>query len=94
MLFEWDPLKNKANIQKHGFDFADAKKMFTGKPLLVGPDTKSDYGEERWIGIGMIREIVAVVIFTQPSPKAIRVISLRKATHNEQASYYKNTFSD
>jgi uncharacterized DUF497 family protein len=94
MVFEWDPAKNKINIQKHGFDFADAKKMFAGSPLLVGSDTAADYAEERWIGIGMIKDIVAVVIFTQSSPKVIRIISLRKATKNEQANYYKSTFSD
>jgi uncharacterized DUF497 family protein len=24
MLIEWDEAKNRANIRKHGFDFADA----------------------------------------------------------------------
>jgi uncharacterized DUF497 family protein len=51
--FEWDEKKNRQNFKKHGFDFADAEGMFRGF-LLVRPDTREDYGEERWIGIGMI----------------------------------------
>jgi len=51
MVFEWDEAKNRANIRKHGFDFADAEEMFRGF-LLVRPDTREDYGEERWIGSG------------------------------------------
>lgn len=28
MIFEWDELKNELNIDKHGFDFADAYQIF------------------------------------------------------------------
>jgi uncharacterized DUF497 family protein len=28
--FEWDENKNRQNIKKHGFDFADAEEMFRG----------------------------------------------------------------
>src|ERR1700676_1082522 len=30
MIFEWDDAKNRANIRKHGFDFADAEEIFRG----------------------------------------------------------------
>jgi uncharacterized DUF497 family protein len=52
--FEWDEIKNRSNIRKHGFDFADAEEMFRNN-LLARPDTRQDYGERRWIGIGAIR---------------------------------------
>ena len=54
MKFEWDESKNRANIRKHGFDLGDAEEMFRGL-LVVDPDTREDYGEKRWIGIGTIR---------------------------------------
>ena len=41
------------------FDFADAEEMFRGA-LLIRPDTREDYGEERWIGIGMIHGRIAL----------------------------------
>jgi uncharacterized DUF497 family protein len=54
MNFEWDEAKNRANIRKHGFHFAEAEEMFRGV-ILVRPDTREDYEEKRWIGIGTIR---------------------------------------
>jgi uncharacterized protein len=86
MRLEWDEAKNQANIRKHGFDFADAEEMFRG-PLLVRPDTRQDYGEDRWIGIGMIGGQVAFVAFAERPRDTIRIISLRKADHEERREY-------
>jgi uncharacterized protein len=88
MRFEWDEAKNRANIRKHGFDFADVEEMFRAV-LLLSPDTREDYGEERWDGLGMIGSRIAKIIFTQPLPDTIRVISLRKATKRERKEYEK-----
>jgi uncharacterized DUF497 family protein len=88
MTFEWDEAKNRSNIRKHGFDFVDAEEMFGGF-LLVRPDAREDYGEERWIGIGMIRGCVAFVAFAEVPHDTIRVISLRKADHEERKEYEK-----
>jgi len=57
--------------------------------LLVRPDTREDYGEERWIGIGMIQNRVAFVVFGEYPDDAIRIISLRKANHEERQEYEK-----
>ena len=62
--------------------------MFRGA-LLVRPDTREDYGEERWIGIGMIQGRVAFVAFAESSPDTVRIISLRKADHEERKEYEK-----
>ena len=43
------------------------------------PDTREGYGEERWIGTGMIQGRCASMAFAQPEDDTIRVISLRKA---------------
>jgi uncharacterized protein len=29
--YEWDEAKNRSNIAKHGFDFADAARVLTGR---------------------------------------------------------------
>jgi uncharacterized DUF497 family protein len=64
------------------------KECFRGF-LLVRPDTREDYGEERCIGIGMIQGRVAFIAFTEPSPDIVRIISLRKADHEERKEYEK-----
>jgi uncharacterized protein len=88
MIFEWDGAKNRANIRKHGLDFAEAEELFRGL-LLIRPDTREDYGEERWIGIGMIQGRLALAAFSEPTPDTIRIISLRKADHEERKEYEK-----
>jgi uncharacterized protein len=89
LKFEWDEAKNRSNIRRHGFDLADAGEMFRGPLYVVRPDTREDYGEERWIGIGMIRGCVVLVAFAVRPQDTIRIISLRKADHEERKEYEK-----
>ena len=94
MKFIWDRRKNEASIKKHELDFADTYKVFES-PMLVGLDDREDYGEDRWIGIGLMENRVVVIVFTEPEEDAIRVISFRKATTDESKRYeqeYKNQF--
>lgn len=79
MNFEWDEIKNKQNIRRHGFDLADGQQLFIGgSPFFVSPDSRRDYGEERWQGIGILQGVlIAVVVFTERVDDTIRIISLR-----------------
>jgi uncharacterized DUF497 family protein len=86
MRFEWNEQKNRANIRKHGLDFADAWEVFT-LPMLVALDDRQDYGEDRWIGIGMLKSRVVIVIYTERDDNTIRIISLRKALTYERKRY-------
>jgi len=86
MKFEWDKQKNKANFEKHGLDFADAHKVFE-TPMLVKIDDREDYGEDRWIAIGLMDMRVVVMVFTEPKENTIRIISFRKATTDECRRY-------
>ena len=88
MIFEWDEAKNRLNIRKHGFDFADAEEMFRGV-LIVEPDTREDYGEKRWRGLGVTGGCTTAVIFTESAPGTIRIISLRRAHREERKEYEK-----
>ena len=85
MNFEWDEQKNEVNIGKHGFDFADAQEIFNG-PILEGVDRREDYGEDRYIGFGFIRNTVVVVVYTERGD-TIRIISLRKALKHERSEF-------
>ncbi len=88
MNLEWDEAKNRANLRKHGLDFADAEEMFRGV-LLASPDTREDYGERRWAGLGVIGGRTVKVVFVELSHNTIRIISLRKATKSERKEYEK-----
>lgn len=86
MRFEWDGAKNRANIRKHGLDFADAEEAFQGA-FLASPDTREDYGEMRWAGLGVIGDCTVKVVFVELGHDTIRIISLRKATRHERKEY-------
>ena len=86
MVFDWDEAKNCTNIQKHGIDFNDVPRMFTVN-LLVLPDERFEYGEERFIGIGLLEVKVTLVVFVEKAVDKIRIISARKATKNESRAY-------
>ena len=80
MRFDWDENKNLINISEHGFDFVDAWEIFESE-MLTNLDDREDYGEDRWIGIGVFRgRRIMVVVFTERGDDLIRIISVRKAT--------------
>lgn len=89
MRFEWDEKKNQANHARHGMDFNQARQI---SALIVEPDVREDYQEERWVGFGLVGSTVVAVVFTLPSKDVIRILSLRKAAKNEQESYYRQAF--
>jgi uncharacterized DUF497 family protein len=66
MRFEWDERKNQINRAKHGFDFADAYLVFN-MPMVVELDARENYGEDRYIGIGLLQGRVVVVVYTELS---------------------------
>ena len=88
MKFEWDEARNRANIRKHALDFADAEEMFRGL-RVVNPDTQEEYGERRWTGVGSICARIVYLVFTEPGPDTVRIISLRKAGSRERKRYQK-----
>jgi uncharacterized protein len=86
--FEWDEEKNKENIRKHGLDFADAWQIFDA-PILAALDTKEDYGEDRFLGIGFLKNFVVVMVYTEPAEETTRILSLRKALKHEREQFEK-----
>lgn len=86
MRFEWDEAKRRVNIRKHGIDFIDVPGVFRGVTVTI-EDTRFDYGETRFITLGLLKEHVVVVAHTEQDD-LIRFISVRKATKNEEKNYF------
>jgi uncharacterized DUF497 family protein len=55
--------------------------------MLTALDTKGNYGEDRFIGIGFLKNFVAVVVYTEPEDETTRIISLRKALKHEREQF-------
>lgn len=64
---------------------ARAGEIFDG-PTLTVEDDRQDYGEVRFITIGMLDRRMVVMVWTW-RPPARRIISLRKANDREHELY-------
>jgi|BarGraNGADG00212_1021973.scaffolds.fasta_scaffold172339_1 uncharacterized DUF497 family protein len=93
MRFGWNRIKNRTNRRDHGIDFDDAKAVFNG-PTLERWDDREDYGEERWVAIGLLEGIEITVVYTDlRTRKGVvrQIISARRATRDEREAYYRRT---
>lgn len=90
-LFEWDADKNSMNIQKHGISFEEAAEVFNDSNLLEYYDSNnSSIGEDRYIALGAVGELVVVVVSFTDRPPRLRIISARFAESVEKEVYYAN----
>ncbi|WP_242059050.1 BrnT family toxin [Nostoc foliaceum] len=55
--------------------------------MLVYLDERENYGEDRYLGIGLLDGRIVVVIYTEPGEEMVRIISLRKALSHERKRY-------
>jgi len=84
MSFEWDPEKDRLNREHHGVSFDEAKELFSGDDdYLEIYDAEHSCDEDRFIGIGPIQPGLVLVVYTERSENAIRLISARWATESE-----------
>ena len=84
--YEWDEGKRRANLDKHGVDFA-AIETFDWETALVGRSDR--HGEIRFVAIGYIEDRLHQVVFTERG-EATRIISLRRASLKERRSYVQH----
>jgi uncharacterized DUF497 family protein len=84
--FEWDDVKNRLNIAKHGVDFAFAIRIFEG-PVLTRIDGRAEYGELREVSIGLVDGLACLTVTHTDRWNVTRIISARRATRRERDSY-------
>lgn len=85
---EFNPAKDNANRAKHGVSL-QAATGFNWDTALEREDDRFDYGELRFVAIGLIDARLYVMVFTQGSDDdAVRIISLRPAEKHETRYYY------
>ena len=85
MRFEWDERKRRANLAKHGMDFAALDQMFAAN-LVEDEDTRREYGERRIKAIGELNGVIISVVYTWRGDRR-RLISARKARADERKKY-------
>lgn len=89
LVFEWDELKNEANLAKHGIDFHRAALIFKSA-IVERVDDREEYGEQRSVALGVVGLDVYRVVHTEGAGQAIRIISAQKAGTHEREIYYRS----
>jgi len=90
--FEWDPIKARENVNKHGVDFEEAATIFRDSKALSIFDPDHSETEDRWITMGISEKGRLLIVnhtFREQSAEevTIRIISSRKATKKETKKY-------
>ena len=87
--FEWDGSKASTNWRRHGVSFELAMTVFRDPFAVERFDDREDYGEQRFVLIGMAEgQILLFVAYTEREER-IRIISARRATQNEEDDYFR-----
>ncbi|MCR5487958.1 MAG: BrnT family toxin [Lachnospiraceae bacterium] len=83
---EWDDEKNIINVMRHGVSFETAALVFADENYIELYDEDHSQDEDRYIAIGIVDQILYVVHTIRG--EAIRLISARPATKEEERLYY------
>ncbi|WP_299437110.1 BrnT family toxin [uncultured Rhodospira sp.] len=86
--FEWDEAKSISNRQKHDISFETAAAIFDNL-VITREDDRKDYGEPRFIALGMVQGRCLTVVYTPRPDRVCRIISAWKAGAHERAHYAK-----
>ena len=87
--FEWHDAKAEANLQAHGVSFELAKTVFKDPIAVERLDDREDYGDERFVIIGMAEGHVLLFVAYTEREDRIRIISAREVTQIEQDDYFR-----
>ncbi len=88
-LFQWDDTKAATNYADHGVRFEVARLVFKDPFAIDWLDEREDYGEDRYVIIGMVGPNVLYVAYTMRGD-AIRIISARGAEPYEYRQYHED----
>jgi uncharacterized protein len=87
LTFEWDEVKAKENLKKHGVSFEEGKTIFNDSFLFTFPDIEHSVDEERYINIGISANGRILIVSNTERQEIIRIVSCRKATARERRFY-------
>ena len=90
-VFEWDTVKARANLRKHGVGFSEAISVFSDPLARIFGDEDHSAEEHREIIIGhSAARRLLLACFTEREEGHIRIISARSATKGEWRDYEEN----
>ena len=87
VLFEWDPEKATANLEKHGVSFEEAASVFEDPVADTYDDPDHSEDERRFVTFGFSRAGRALLVAHCDRGDRVRIIQSREMTRREKREY-------
>ncbi|TNC44242.1 BrnT family toxin [Rubellimicrobium rubrum] len=85
-MFEWDEAKRERTLSERGLDFADARALFDGRPVLHVPARTET--EARTLTVGQLGDGKFYTVVWTWRGEVRRIISFRRARDEEERRYW------
>lgn len=91
LRFVWDQRKNDANKRKHGVSFEEGQTVFADDNALFMHDPDHSEDEDRFLlfGLSARARLLVVCHCYREKPDTIRIITVCKATRQEETQYVR-----
>jgi uncharacterized DUF497 family protein len=88
LRFEWDQEKDMTNMAKHGIHFSEILAVFDDPHFLERYDRlNSSLDETRYIGLGMLDNVLPLLVCYTERAGRTRLFSVRKTSPEEKREY-------
>ena len=87
MEFEWDQIKAKTNLKKHGISFQEAATVFGDTLSLTFDDPDHSLNEQRFLTFGLSQTGKLLIVSYTERNESVRIISARLMTKREKNIY-------
>ncbi|MEQ1498659.1 MAG: BrnT family toxin [Novosphingobium sp.] len=89
MEFEWDQIKDEANLFKHRLRLAFGQRVFDDPNHIVSSSHRPIDGEDRYKAVGLVEGKLYTAVHVWRG-EAIRLISVRRSNASEQRDYHSD----
>jgi uncharacterized protein len=87
MRLEWDPVKARLNIARHGISFKEASSVFNDPLAVTIEDPTHSHEELREITVGVSSLARLLVVYHVERGDRIRIIGARLPTRKERQDH-------
>jgi uncharacterized protein len=89
LRFAWDSKKARANMDKHGVSFEEARSVFHDEHAVEFFDDEHSEWEDRFLLLGLSFQLRLLLVCHcyREADGVIRIVSARKATSSESKLY-------
>ena len=89
--YEWDPEKDRINVEKHGVSFTEASTAFLDPLHVTVLDERHSIEEFRFRTIGYTAANRLIIVAHADRDDRVRIITAREATRRERRQYEQIT---